>query len=102
MKRLLVFMAAGAALAYFFDPDNGPARRARANAWLQENMNGDTWQQMRANVTSQAQNLGQKVSELRSTAQNSMSSLSSGARNGSSNTSSTVSGVDNYSTPAGV
>jgi len=102
MKRLLLFMAAGAALAYFFDPDNGPARRTRANAWLQENMNGDTWQQMRSNVTSQAQNLGQKVNDLRSTAQSSISSLSSSARNGSTSTSNSLSGVDNYSTPAGV
>ena len=105
MKRLLLFMAAGAALAYFFDPDNGPARRNRANAWLQENMNGDTWQQMRANVTTQAQNLGQRVNELRSTAQNSLSSISSGARSGSNSSNSSnssLSGVDSYSTPAGV
>lgn len=102
MKRLVLFMAAGALLAYFFDRDNGAARRARANSWLQENVNGDTWQQVRAGVTTQAQNLGQKVGELRSTAQNSISNFSSRANNGSTSTTGALSGVDNYSTPAGV
>jgi hypothetical protein len=40
--RLLVGTALGATLIYFFDPDNGPARRRRAISFLQEKREATT------------------------------------------------------------
>jgi len=72
MKRTLITLLAGAALAYYLDPDNGPARRERARVWLQQNFNEDTWRQAREITTNQTQKLTRQFNSLRA-------SVSSGA-----------------------
>ena len=93
MKRILLALAAGAALAYFLDPDNGAQRRERARAWIADNINEDTWRQAREMTTTQTQWLSQRIGELRDA-----------ARGGSSDeqptTTETTPAVDR--TPAGV
>lgn len=49
MRRTLLTLLTGAALAYFFDPQQGEARRARAQQQLGDlfNSSNDRWQQLR-------------------------------------------------------
>ncbi|HLY31993.1 MAG TPA: hypothetical protein VKQ36_13260 [Ktedonobacterales bacterium] len=68
MKRILLALAAGATLAYFLDPENGTQRRARARAWITDNINAETWRQAREITTTQTQWLGQRIGELRDAA----------------------------------
>ena len=47
MNRLLLGAAIGAALVYFFDVEQGPARRQRASDFASKYINADTMDQAR-------------------------------------------------------
>lgn len=47
MNRLLVGVALGAALVYFFDSERGDARRQSVSDWARQYVNEDTVQQAR-------------------------------------------------------
>ena len=95
MKRFLLTLAAGAALAYFLDPETGASRRARANTWIQSNVNADTWQQVRDVTTTQAQSLATQAQSLASQVGRIRSNVQGGSASSNGATS-------DYSTPASV
>jgi hypothetical protein len=70
--RLLMGAVLGGALVYFLDPERGPARRARLQAWWEQNREPMMDQAASAASTAQAKvneassRVGEKVTELQS------------------------------------
>ncbi len=65
MNRLLLGVAIGAALVYFFDSEQGESRRTRASSWMSQYVNADTVEQARQATQAtvqQARSLTEQVS----------------------------------------
>jgi gas vesicle protein len=80
MNRLLLGVAVGAALVYFFDSERGETRRMKASNWISQYVNADTVEQAREQARQATHSTMQQARSLTGQVSEQVSQLRSGRR----------------------